>query len=514
MQLFYLLFNLQFALAASKIYTGFNYGAFWGTEATAKKETDFLDGFNIAKNLSTDIHFDSVRLFSCLATGTVNEPTGAFDAAVESKTNLLLGFWITPERRGDSNDDLIKNEMAALDKGFQKHGQVLADLVIGLSVGNEDIYRWENTVESGIAADGVVQMINKVKEAVAFSSFAQYMKDKPIGHIDTAQHAVVDGADFIGINTYPYWTNESIENAAASFTGTLESVKQQAGNRPVWITEVGWPFRGPQRSAAVASAENLQKFWTDVGCQLFGKYTLFWFELVTDSTPDQPDWGLVDLPSRQSRINDLKCSTAIPSGAPVSSSSSSQAAPPPLAPIALPNATALSSLSSQSVASTVYSSSPIQPVAASSSPSSKSKSTKHVNTTVYVTERPTITVPPSNATNHELVTVTRTVMTTVYGTPSVVVPRPSLNSDSTELPADCPWCITVAEIDRNGRLLTIAGAPAGPDGKCSPPQTYSGFPYVATHASSKPTQVLAGTSWCVTMVSGDPVQTAYESHTH
>jgi glucan endo-1,3-beta-D-glucosidase len=266
----HLLLSPCLAQAASKIYTGFNYGAFWAVEANAKKKDDFLDGFGLAKNLSTNIPFDSARLFTCKQAGTLNEPIQAFDAAVETKTNLLLGFWISPAQRGQSPDENVKNEMAALEKGFQKHGQALADLVIGLSVGNEDVYRNEETPDQvGVPANVVAQTIDQVKKSVAASSFAKYMQGKPIGHADTAKYAVVDNADFIGMTVYPYWNKDSVENAAVSFQGSLDDVKKRAGNRPVWIAEMGWPVAdktpmAKDRGAAVPGADQLQKFWTDL----------------------------------------------------------------------------------------------------------------------------------------------------------------------------------------------------------------------------------------------------------
>ncbi|EMD63850.1 glycoside hydrolase family 17 protein [Bipolaris sorokiniana ND90Pr] len=276
--------------AASNIYTGFNYGAFWGVETNVKKKADFFDGFDLAKNLTTDIPFDSARLFTCKTAGTVDEPTEAFDAAVESNTTLLLGFWITPSRSGDSPDKNVKNEMAALEKGFKKHGQALSDLIIGLSIGSEDIYRADEAGELGLTTEVVGQTIAKVKESIAASSFVEYMENKPIGHVDTAKYSVVDNADF-------------------THTG------QQAGNRPVWIAEMGWPSTDTeQHGAAVAGIDELEKFWTEVGCVVFSKYTTFWYELLKDSTPDQKaDWGLIDTLSHKPRIEDLSCGAPKPS---------------------------------------------------------------------------------------------------------------------------------------------------------------------------------------------------------
>ncbi|KAF7441998.1 Exo-beta-13-glucanase [Pyrenophora tritici-repentis] len=298
------------AHAASKLYTGFNYGSFWGTEANPKKKSDFLDGFNLARNLTTNTPFDTARLFTCVQSGTKNDPTEAFDAAVESKTNLFLGFWISPAQKGGSPS--INNEMVALEKGFQKHGQALSDLIIGLSVGNEDVYRAEASGEIGLTAPIVGSTIAQVKKNIAASSFSRYMASKPIGHVDTVKYAVVDNADFIGITVYPYWNKDSIDAAFTSFQGSVAEAEKRAGGRPIWIAEMGWPTAdSTQHGAAVAGVGQLQRFWKEVGCWVFSRYTTFWFELVKDSTPEQKaDWGFVDGKTRAAKIKDLSCGGA------------------------------------------------------------------------------------------------------------------------------------------------------------------------------------------------------------
>ncbi|CAN9286691.1 unnamed protein product [Alternaria alternata] len=403
---FCFLFSSCLAQAASKVFTGFKYGAFWSLEVNVKKKADFLDGFNLARNLTTDIPFDSARLFTCKAAGTLNEPTEAFDAAVDSRTNLLLGFWITPGQKGGSPDENVKNEMAALEKGFKKHGQALSDLVIGLSIGSEDIYRAEEAGEIGVTAAVVGQTIAQVKKDIAASPFAQYMKDKPIGHVDTAKYAVVDNADFIGMTAYPYWNKDSIESASTSFQGSLEQVKQHAGNRPVWIAEMGWPSTDTElHGAAVAGVNEAQKFWSEAGCAVFGKYTTFYFELLKDTTPEQKaDWSIIDTNTRQPRIRNLSCGNPqakLPTGA-----------------------SAISQASSQSVGST----------------------------------------PPSIPVSGSPVTPSA---------PAVIL--------SSESPSTGPnWCVTVADIDRNGRPIPVDAGPAGADGECSVPPTYSGIPVITT----------------------------------
>jgi glucan endo-1,3-beta-D-glucosidase len=481
-------FTLPLAPTVSTIYTGFNYGAFWGVDSNVKKTVDFQAGFSYAQNLTSKVRFNSARLFTCKTQGTVDEPTEAFDAAINTKTNLFLGFWITPANKGDPLEDIMKNELSALEKGFQKHGQALADLVIGLSVGSEDIYRSEDSNDVGVEATEVSATIKKVKDTIASSSFAAYMKDKPIGHVDTAKHAVVDGADFFGMTAYPYWNKDSIAKGQESFEAALNDLKQRAGDTPIWIAEMGWPYEGVSQGDAVASAENMQRYWNDIGCKVVDEYTTFWFELIKDSEANQPDWGVVDPVTHKPRIN-FSCAREQPNAlnAPANSSSIS----PSVMSSSVLVPTTLATLPSQSVylESSVAADQPSIPI----SPSALSvRRTTHITTTIIVTIQPSDAFSlPEVDDSTSTTTVTATVYTTKSSEPSSNVASVEISANSSAiapatsapsfaasiLPSEGPWCVTMADIAWNGQYKSVDGGPAGPDGKCSPPPTYTGLPY-------------------------------------
>jgi glucan endo-1,3-beta-D-glucosidase len=454
---------LLLAPATSTVYTGFNYGSFWGVGSNVKKAVDFRDGFNYAHNLSTVVPFKSARLFTCKTQGTIDEPTEAFDAAVETSTNLLLGFWMTPQKRGDPLHDIIHNELSALEKGFKKHGQALADLVIGLSVGSEDIYRWEDIEEKevGVSATDISAAIKEVKDAMARSTFSAYMKDKPIGHVDTAKYAVVDGVDFFGMTAYPYWNKDPVANGKENFLGSLNNVKQRAGNTPVWIAEMGWPFHGPQLGNAVASAASLQQYWTDVGCSVIGMYTTFWFELIKDTEANQPDWGILDPTTHKPRI-DLKCPALAGPSAPAAQNQSTSVMSPGPSQAPAPS----SHLNQPPIDSTVAA--PLSTVI--------TQSTIHVNTTITITIQPSSFIKSSASSK---VCSKKAPKVSAAVAPPQVTTAP----DPTIIPSNIPWCVTVADIAWDGQYVPVAGNPAGPDGKCAPPPTYNGLPY----GSSQPT---------------------------
>lgn len=518
--------------AETTIYTGFNHGAFWSSVGNAKTASDFKAGFGYANDLKSTVPFNSARLFTCKQQSTNDDYSQAFDAAVETKTNLLLGMWISPAKRGDPLDDLIKTELSALGKGFEKHGQALADLVIGLSVGSEDVFRWEDDKDNvGVAATEVTAAIKKVKDTIASSAFAKYMANKPIGHVDTAKHSIVDGADFYGITVYPYWNKDPVANAKVSFEGTLDDVISRAKGKPIWIAELGWPFQGASQGASQANAQSLQQFWTDVGCTIIGKYTTFWFELFEDSESNQPDWGMIDSETHKARI-DLSCpgSSQPSASAPPASSlpatplassvvsgtgngqitstveaslqsskapSTAPSAAPSTARSAVPSAVSSSQLSPPSVASSHL---PL-----SSPPPVSGKSTVHITTTLTTIVQPSGAPAPSGGDDDSTytTTITSTVWVPPYSIPpdgAAVVPPDSRvtagpvitpAAKTTIIPGIIPWCVTISDVASNGQLLPIAGGPAGKDGKCPPAPPATAVP----SSSVLPKDV----RWCVTV---------------
>jgi len=59
----------------------------------------------------------------------------AIPAAITESTSLLLGIWASGGQAG------VTNEIAALTAAITKYGTDFTDLVVGLSVGSEDLYR-------------------------------------------------------------------------------------------------------------------------------------------------------------------------------------------------------------------------------------------------------------------------------------------------------------------------------------------------------------------------------------
>ncbi|KAJ5210960.1 Glycoside hydrolase superfamily [Penicillium cf. griseofulvum] len=265
---------LAMAVATSEaVSQGFNYGAL-KVDGSLKTQGDFETEFSTAKNLvGTDNAFTSARLYTMIQGGTTNGPISAIPAAIKEKTTLLLGLW--------ASGGGMKNEIAALKSAIATYGDAFTDLVVGISVGSEDLYRnsvigSKSNAGPGVEPAELVDYINQVRSAISGTS----LSGAPIGHVDTwnswtngSNSAVVQAVDWLGFDGYPYYENtdpNSIDDAKALFNKGVEKTKSIAGGKEVWITETGWPTAGATENLAVANIPNAKQYWDEVACPLLG----------------------------------------------------------------------------------------------------------------------------------------------------------------------------------------------------------------------------------------------------
>ena len=186
-------------VTVSAQFKGFNYGSL-NTDGSPITGDQYSNDFKTAQGLVGASGFSSARLFTSIQGGTTNAFTQAIPAAISTKTSLVLGLWASAGQTG------IENELAALRSALSTYGETFAKLIVGISVGSEDLYRIspigiEN--ESGIGAgpEEVAGYIDEVRNALKSTA----AKGIPVGHVDTwtawvngSNAAVIQAADFIG----------------------------------------------------------------------------------------------------------------------------------------------------------------------------------------------------------------------------------------------------------------------------------------------------------------------------
>jgi len=301
------------ALAAVR---GFNYASQGQTYET------FAAQFRTAASLEGSSDFTSARLYTMIQEGTQDTPISAIQAAIDTKTTLLLGLWASVDQTA------FNNELAALKSAIDQYGSDFADLVTGISVGSEDLYRISTigiAAKSGVgqSPDVLVNYIGQVRKAIQGTSLGS----KPVGHVDTwnvyvnqTNAELISACDWLGLDEYPYFQNtdtNNIENAGPLFFEAYDKVKAVAGGRPIWITEAGWPTSGPTSHLAIANTDNAESFWQDVSCELQRRNIDFWWYILSDAGAS-PSFGVSE---NGKPLYDLSCKAS--SNSTLSSSSSS-----------------------------------------------------------------------------------------------------------------------------------------------------------------------------------------------
>ncbi|OLN91969.1 putative glucan endo-1,3-beta-glucosidase eglC 2 [Colletotrichum chlorophyti] len=268
---------------------GFNSGATKDNN-DPKKQSDFQAEFTTARGLrGSPGVFNSVRLYTMIQAGTTTDPISAFPAALATNTTMLLGIWC-------SGTETIENELTAMRNAIDRFGQQFADLVVGISVGSEDLYRLsesgiKNKAGLGQGPDILVRFIREVRDAINGTILA----GKPVGHVDSwsalaneSNSRVVDELDWLGTDLYPYYESDK-GNDPSNTTNVFDYIYNVSLNatrgKPLWVTETGHPTSGPKFGEAVASVSNAAQYWQDVGCnRLFGRVNTWWYNL-RDSNP-------------------------------------------------------------------------------------------------------------------------------------------------------------------------------------------------------------------------------------
>lgn len=263
---------------------GFNYGAQFQNDA-AKTLVDFEYEFNDAKNLPGTDGWTSARLYTMIQHGTQNTVIEAIQAAINTKTTLLLGLWAS------AGQESFNNEIAALKSAIAQYGSAFTDLVVGISVGSEDLYRVSPDGAGGnpgTEPDVLVQYIQQTRAAIAGTPLA----GAKIGHVDTWQvyvnasnNAVIDALDWIGMDAYPYFQGTFANSIGSSSDLFFDAYNQTAAavkGKPVWVTETGWPVSGETVGQAVPSADNARIYWEDVACKLVNDNVNLFYYILQD----------------------------------------------------------------------------------------------------------------------------------------------------------------------------------------------------------------------------------------
>ena len=289
----------------------------------------FPEQFKSAQNLVGATGFASARFYTLLTPNTANEPLDIFGPARDTNTSLLLGLYCS------AGDDAFKNgELAALKKALDANKDDFAKLVVGISVGNEDLYRQEahesgpTNLDVGDTPENIIKYIGYTRDLLKQYNLESVI---PVGHCDTwsAWETTSDGGkvipvvDFVGVNSFPYWEGSTNEDMVWHITNAVEKVGDEVKKHanpdalpPIWVTETGYPYEGPPIGAATPSKDTAQHYWKGAGCENFfdgasNARNIWWFKFqgtpATAGVDTGLNWGVVQNPTDTNPVYDLSC---------------------------------------------------------------------------------------------------------------------------------------------------------------------------------------------------------------
>ncbi len=161
------------------------------------------------------------------------------ELAAKHNLNVTLGAWI------DGN--LEKNRLE-VDKLIEV-GRQSNPKIIRLMVGNEVLLR------ADITKAALIDYIREVKKNSWHPVSTSETWDVWLKNPD-----LVDEVDFIAIHVLPFWEGIAADEAVDYVFARYHDVQQAYPNKPVIITEVGWPSDGQPFKHATASVSNQATF--------------------------------------------------------------------------------------------------------------------------------------------------------------------------------------------------------------------------------------------------------------
>ncbi|KAF9566943.1 glycoside hydrolase [Agrocybe pediades] len=211
---------------------------------TCRSQADWNNIASTAKNNG----FKSLRIigFDC------NALDMASSAAAANGLQILAGIFV----QGSIADGItqINNDVQTFRAAYAKYG---AGRYLGLTIGNEvndssaNIMAKVFDVRGYLGSVGVTTAVSTVHNWVR-------IRDDP----------ALCGADFVGANAHAFYDgNVGSGNAGDFLFNTVVPIlKNACPGKKVFITESGWPSRGPSNGAAVASINDEHAATVSLNC--------------------------------------------------------------------------------------------------------------------------------------------------------------------------------------------------------------------------------------------------------
>ncbi len=161
------------------------------------------------------------------------------ELAQQYDLNVALGGWLDKDQQKNSQE--IEALIDIADKNRRN--------VVRVIVGNEVLLRQDLPVKQLIAH------LDHVRAEVGMP-----VSTAEPWHIWIKNPELVKHVDYIAVHMLPFWEGIPLDNAVGHIENRMQHLKSLYPEKPIVITEVGWPSRGRTQKEAIASEANEATF--------------------------------------------------------------------------------------------------------------------------------------------------------------------------------------------------------------------------------------------------------------
>ncbi|KTD14969.1 hypothetical protein [Legionella israelensis] len=235
--------------------------------------------FTILKNAG----FTAVKTFySSLSTIDGQRSFNFADLACPAGLRLMLGvFEFNPDRDNCANWCEKATEIQ-VEKAIESAKQY-PNCIIGIVVGNEDIYNWNFTQPNRAMQARIAKDITTIKQALTGLNIRVGSAQQDGAWLKLANddpNDIIGKIDFLGANIYPFWSPQQpdVQAAQTEFNNRYEAIKNHAKfkEKEVIVTEEGWPSHSSDAQnphASLLAEQQYYQWWQSrAGSDSFDSY--------------------------------------------------------------------------------------------------------------------------------------------------------------------------------------------------------------------------------------------------
>mmetsp|Transcript_27687 Transcript_27687/g.51959 ORF Transcript_27687/g.51959 Transcript_27687/m.51959 type:complete len:575 (+) Transcript_27687:700-2424(+) len=195
---------------------------------------------------------------------------------------VWLGLWVGPD-----HVDKFGEELAALEVLLDKFDAgANNDLILGITVGSEAIYREDATVEE------MIDYMNQVHDILQDRGLDETL---PVSIVDVAPEYAANqnlrqAVNVTYTNTFPFWEGVSVDAAVDELETDLGWLVYLDPSKPFVLGETGWPSDGFIEGVGIAGPQEQAQYFQQAYCYLHRReWDYYWFTGIDNAWRQEQD---------------------------------------------------------------------------------------------------------------------------------------------------------------------------------------------------------------------------------